>query len=111
LRALKTVARVLQRIAADRRLAIASAVALMLFVAYVAFIAYAAITNGPMAGLGVFLTWPILLGALTIIVTPFWLAGRYAAPPLRRRWSARLAPAVAGGQDEPQTITTNTFPC
>ena len=108
---MQAIEKLLQRAGSDWRIGFAAVAALVLLIAYIAFIAYAAIVNGLMAGVGVLVTWPILLAVLLIVLTPFSIAGRYAGPRVRRLRTGRLTPAVAGAQDEPRTITTNTFPC
>jgi O-antigen ligase len=107
----QAIEKLLERAASDWRIAVASVAAVVLVIAYITFITYASITNGVMAGVGVLVSWPILLAVLLVVAAPFWLAGQFAAPPLRRRLSTRMTPAVAGAQDEPRTITDTTFPC
>jgi hypothetical protein len=53
------------------RLAIAAIVGVLLLIAWVAWAIYVTSDNGANAGLGVVLSWPVLLAALALIASPF----------------------------------------
>ena len=61
-------------------------------IAWIAWAIYVAANNGANAGLGVLITWPVLIGALALIAAPFVLTGM-----LVQRHRAASEPAIAGG--------------
>jgi hypothetical protein len=66
-------------------------------VAWIAWAVYVSTENGMNAGLGVLLTWPVLLGAVALVAAPFVLTAMLVQ---RLRDSE---PAIAGAPDVPET--------
>ncbi|MGH2955859.1 MAG: hypothetical protein ACRDL6_02555 [Solirubrobacterales bacterium] len=88
------------------RYAIAIAAAILLGIAWIAWAIYVTANNGAAAGLGVLLSWPVLLGALALIAAPFVLTAMLVQ---RHRDST---PAIAGAPDlsEPREPKTEEKP-
>jgi hypothetical protein len=61
----------IERGRSNPRLAIAVIVGALLLIAWVAWAIYVSRDNGANAGLGVVLSWPVLLAALALIASPF----------------------------------------
>jgi hypothetical protein len=61
----------IERGRSNPRLAIAVIVGALLLIAWVAWAIYVTRDNGANAGLGVVLSWPVLLAALVLIASPF----------------------------------------
>lgn len=61
----------IQRGRSNPRLGIAAIAAALLLIAWIAWAIYVTDDNGTNAGLGVVLTWPVLLAALALIASPF----------------------------------------
>jgi hypothetical protein len=61
----------IERGRSNPRLAIAVIVGALLLIAWVAWAIYVTRDNGANAGLGVVLSWPVLLAALALIASPF----------------------------------------
>jgi len=61
----------IERGRSNPRLAIAVIVGVLLLIAWVAWAIYVTRDNGANAGLGVVLSWPVLLAALALIASPF----------------------------------------
>jgi hypothetical protein len=78
------------------RHAVAIAAAILVGVAWIAWAVYVTASNGATAGLGVLLTWPILLGALALIAAPVVLTAMLVQ---RHRDST---PAMAGAPNVPE---------
>jgi hypothetical protein len=69
-------------------------------IAWIAWAIYVTANNGVNAGLGVLITWPVLIGALALIAAPFVLTAM-----LVQRHREGSEPAIAGGPaltDEPK---------
>jgi hypothetical protein len=79
------------------RYAIAIAAAALLGVAWIAWAIYVTANNGAAAGLGVLLSWPVLLGALALVAAPFVLTAML----VQRHRSSTPAIAGAPGVSDP----------
>jgi hypothetical protein len=66
-------------------------------IAWISWAIYVTASNGTTAGLGVLLTWPVLIGALALIAAPFILTGML----VKRHWpDGGSGPPIAGGASE-----------
>jgi hypothetical protein len=81
------------------RLAVAAIVGVLLLIAWVAWAIYVTSDNGANAGLGVVLSWPVLLAALALIASP--LIGLYfLLRALRPTDEAGEEPSIAGASTD-----------
>lgn len=84
------------------RFAIAIAAGVLIGIAWIAWAIYVTASNGSTAGLGVLLTWPVLIGALALVAAPFVLTGVL----VKRHWPGDGdTPPIAGGangQESPE---------
>lgn len=102
------IAGVVERLRESPRAAAAAAGAATLVVLYVGWLVYVTASEGTTAGLGVLLSWPLLLLAIALVALPFIGVGLLVS------WVVRKARGSGGSDDETnpgeETITTNTFP-
>ena len=69
-------------------------------IAWIAWAIYVTTENGANAGLGVLITWPVLIGALCLIAAPFVLTGVL----VKRYWpEGDDNPPIAGGAGGDET--------
>ena len=91
------------------RVAIAWAVLGILVLAWIAWTVYVWSENGSTAGLGVLISWPAAIAALTLVAAPF--VGAILL--VRRLRPGDSPPPMAGGADSgdhPETTTGGTYP-
>jgi hypothetical protein len=88
------------RVRARPRYSIAIVAGVLIGVAWIAWAIYVTSENGARAGLGVLLSWPVLLGALALIAAPFVLTAM-----LLQRNRASSTPAIAGAPAAPEAPT------
>jgi hypothetical protein len=72
----------------------------LLGIAWIAWAIYVTTENGANAGLGVLITWPVLIGALALIAAPFVLAGMLVK---RFRPDGGDNPPIAGAANGDET--------
>ncbi len=85
-------ASLLQRAKGDSRIGAALILGVLLLVTWIAWTVYVWSENGASAGLGVLISWPVVIAAIALIAAPF-----VAAVILVRRMAADREPALAGG--------------
>jgi hypothetical protein len=89
----------IERGRSNPRLAVAAIVGVLLLIAWVAWAIYVTSDNGANAGLGVVLSWPVLLAALALIASP--LIGLYfLLRSLRPTDEAGKEPSIAGASTD-----------
>jgi hypothetical protein len=88
------------------RVAIAWAALGVLVLAWIAWTIYVWSSNGSRAGLGVLISWPIVFGALAMIAAPFVLVTVL----VRRHRDGEGGAAMAGGAEDPDSVTGGTYP-
>jgi hypothetical protein len=89
----------IERGRSNPRLAVAAIVGVLLLIAWVAWAIYVTSDNGANAGLGVVLSWPVLLAALALIASP--LIGFYfLLRSLRPTDEAGEEPPIAGASTD-----------
>jgi membrane protein implicated in regulation of membrane protease activity len=77
-------------------LAIAAIAGALLLIAWIAWAIYVTNDNGASAGLGVLLSWPVLIAALVVVASPF--VGLYfLVRVLRPSDEADRSPSISGG--------------
>jgi hypothetical protein len=69
-------------------------------IAWIAWAIYVTTNNGANAGLGVLITWPVLIGALALIAAPFVATAMLVK---RFRPDGESNPPIAGGANGDQT--------
>jgi hypothetical protein len=93
---LETPRAAIERGRSNPRLGIAAIAGALLLIAWIAWAIYVTNDNGPSAGLGVVLSWPILLAALAVVALPF--VGLYLLVNLLRSTEE----PEEEGEDEPE---------
>jgi hypothetical protein len=85
-------------------LGIAAVMGGLLLIAWIAWAIYVTNDNGANAGLGVVLSWPVLLAALALVASPF--VGLYLlVKVLRPTDEADQSPSISGGSADTETGT------
>jgi hypothetical protein len=93
---LETPRAALERGRSNPRLAIAAIAGALLLIAWIAWAIYVTNDHGANAGLGVVLSWPVLLAALVVVASPF--VGLYLlVRVLRPTDEADQSPSILGG--------------
>lgn len=86
------------------RLGIAAIAGALLLIAWIAWAIYVTNDNGASAGLGVVLSWPVLLAALALVASPF--VGLYLLVRLLRSTDeADQSPSISGGSADGEAET------
>ena len=94
----------IERGRSNPRLGIAAIAAALLLIAWAAWAIYVTRDNGANAGLGVVLSWPMLLAALALIASPF--VGLYfLVRHLRSTDATDEAPSISGGSADADAVT------
>ena len=88
------VSRLRQRARENPTLAVGIVGGTLIGIAWIAWAVYVTTENGANAGLGVLITWPVLIGALCLIASPFILTGVLVK---RSRPEGDDNPPIAGG--------------
>jgi hypothetical protein len=101
-------ARVVDAARSNSRIAIAWACLALFVIMWIAWTAYIWSTNGATAGLGVLISWPVMFGAVALVVAPFVIVTRL----VRRHRDDEGGAAIAGGGDtDGDSMTTGgTYP-
>jgi hypothetical protein len=89
----------IERGRSNPRLAVAAIVGVLLLIAWVAWAIYVTSDNGANAGLGVVLSWPVLLAALALIASPF-IGLYFLLRSLRPTDEAGEEPPIAGASTD-----------
>jgi hypothetical protein len=85
-------------------LGIAAVMGALVLIAWIAWAIYVTDDNGANAGLGVVLSWPVLLAALALVASPF--VGLYLLVRLlRQRDEAGQSPSISGGSADAEAET------
>jgi hypothetical protein len=100
--ALETPRAAIERGRSNPLLGIAAVTGALLLIAWIAWAIYVTNDNGANAGLGVVLSWPVLLAALALVASPF--VGLYLLVRLLRPADETdQPPSISGGSAEPET--------
>jgi hypothetical protein len=91
----------IERGRSNPRLAIAAITGALLLIAWIAWAIYVTNDHGANAGLGVVLSWPILLAALVVVASPLYLLVRV----LRPSDEADQSPSILGGSADADAET------
>jgi hypothetical protein len=101
---LETPRAAIERGRSNPRLAIAAITGALLLIAWIAWAIYVTNDHGANAGLGVVLSWPVLLAALVVVASPF--AGLYLLVRLiRTRDEADQSHSISGGSADAEAET------
>jgi cytoskeletal protein RodZ len=94
----------IERGRSNPRLAIAAITGALLLIAWIAWAIYVTNDQGANAGLGVVLSWPVLLAALVVVASP--LVGLYfLVRVLRPSDEADRSPSISGASADAETET------
>jgi hypothetical protein len=91
----------------NSRVAIAWACLALFVIMWIAWTVYIWSTNGSTAGLGVLISWPVVFGAVALVVAPFVIVARLI---LRHRDGEGGAAIAGGGDADPDEVTGGTYP-
>jgi hypothetical protein len=106
---LETPRAAIERGRSNPRLGIGAIAAALLLIAWIAWAIYVTDDNGATAGLGVVLTWPVLLAALALVAAPF-VGLFFLITYLRSTDEAEEAPSISGGSAAAEDDETEEKP-